>query len=605
MRRLLILLVWTWVATVHAQDQPALPDKEAEAAKLLTELLLASDKLAVPKLDDDGAVPFVKLMATYEYAALAAADVATLSPLDQPFQRYVAVADKSPAFYAAFCYGLNLAANRNPLLYRPVPIAGGALLRIDLRLLAAEEKDFESLFQAYEDLDEIDPYYHAKAAATVQTVKVKKTITVPAYRASDGRVYTTKIVEVEEAVPGEVLAPAQHAILPVIQQLHTLTKSSAPLLKAEKLLAVLLSTTNDGRYYQFRGLQKSGGGKTAEQKALELLGADAKVVANLRADERIGMLRSEVTGKPRAIEFFYGSGTRPSLGPSFVAITRDFFEGRIDPRRHPLKNLLDYKHDAAELIGILANGMPLFAVFDGDGELVDSALDRAVTDRGVPSPHSTILQGAISCIRCHGPDDGYKPASNHVKLMIRNGLEIVGDTSTVDNAFQVRQRLLGLYAGDLDEPLRIARTTQSRACWAVTGGIGIQDVSAKLTDIYNEYMYAPVTPRRALRDLGYEASDVDAIRLFNRVVPRMPLDPVTGTSPESIITLALRTWRPPTAKNPNAAPLSINRDDWEQEFQDVMLRVVEEEVRTQKGHPAAGAIKVRAVDTLPAEPAAQ
>src|SRR5262249_44913834 len=69
-----------------------------------------------------------------------------------------------------------------------------------------------------------------------------------------------------------------------------------------------------GSYYQLAGIGDTLG------EFLEQAGADPKLIAKLRSDQRTAMI-SEVTDKWRQIEAFFGSGVRPEFGPSLITIT--------------------------------------------------------------------------------------------------------------------------------------------------------------------------------------------------------------------------------------------------------------------------------------------
>jgi len=544
---------------------------------------------------------------------LAATDIAGLALEDQPFQRYLFTYDTSNEFYGAFCYVINSSISHAATLYKPPRLAGGHLIRIDLRRLWPQKQEFQSLIPIYEELATIDPYFHVTGQVTVKK-KVKKTVEVTEfeektvtektgrqvrklyqyangqqfYRLEDETRTVTKKVpvkrkkEVEEEVE-EQIEGTEHALhllgtnktdAPILVLAES-TRSAVPILRADWFIFIVSNSdeAENGRYYQFRLIEKSKDDKSAEQLWLESVGIDYAVVQNIRADQRVGMWRSKVTGKPRAIEYFFAPSTRPAVGPAGVSITRDYFKGAVDAKEHPLKNLLNYKFDGSEAMGYLRNGMMTFTLFDGAGELVTKAPPNLVADRTIPAPHDTELTSMISCIRCHGPTDMWMDAPNEVLHLSKGvrGLNFFDDESDKENPEATMDRLAGLYAGEMDEFLRISRNTHAKATFIVTGGMKIPDVSKKIGEIYNTYRYDLVTVQTACLELGWRVSEEDAYDWFHRILPKLPPNRF-GVSPENV---TVGTLRASSARY----PLSVNRDDWEQEYADAMLRVTTEAVR--------------------------
>lgn len=542
-------------------------------------------------------IKFVKLWASYDFAMAALQDIQTVPAEDQPYQRYVATQDTSDDTYDAFCWGLNLVMQHNSTLYRPARVASKHLIRVDLRQLASQSERLKKLGASWEKLSARDPHFHTRVIDKVPRT-ITRDIPVPPYRARDGRTYSHKTIE--DVVFEEKLTarPSQHAGLPALEALHLATSSESPLISLPQLVRTMLSQLGDGMYYEFRGIEQTDSKSTAEQKFLDLVGADQSRTRELRAEERVAMWRSGVTGNVRAIEFFYATGTRARLGPSLVTITRDFREGKVAGKRNPIKNLLNYTYDGSEAIAILPCGLPAFVLTDGTDKRVDVGPQDLVTDHRIPAPHPANLQPGISCIRCHAEDEGWKPARNDVYLAMKAGLTFLDDESSDTDPVDTRNKLDSMFRGEIDEPLRVARTTTARATFLVAGGKDPKTVATKLSQLYDNHTYGPVTAQVALRDMGYEVAEADAIELFNRVVPALPANRF-GVPGEGITSGSLRLAVPPTAKGGKPVLLSITRDEWDQEFQNVMLRVVTEELRTQKSHPAMNAIPVKPVEALP------
>lgn len=533
---------------------------------------------------------------------LAAADALQLAPEDRPFQTYFLTYDRSKEFYGAFSYVLNSSVGHSSILYQPDIASGGWLIRVDRRRLWPRTEDFVALDAEFQKLGKIEPYFHtqgviAQEQVEFKEVQVKTGRQVQQVFTRNGRRFTQLVDEVvteQQAVPktstvvatgsefslhllGKAAAEAPIIVLSRATATPGLALNANPIMRADWFMFIVSSTLaeENGRYYEFRRIQDSQGGKTAEQLWLETQGVNYEVIKNLRSDQRIAKWRSNITGKPRAVEYFFTTAARPSVGPVGVALTRDYFVGKVDSAAHTLRNLLNYKFDGTEAMGFLPNGMMSFVLFEGNGALTRSAPDKLVSDRTVPSPHQTLLQAPISCYRCHGTTDMWMEATNDIYALSKGkfGLNVFDDQSSNTDPLDTMDRLVGLYAGEMDEFLTSVRNTHAKATFILTNGMQIPDVAKKIGEVYGSYRYNAVTPQVACLELGWVVSEEDAVAHLNLVLPVLPKNR-NGIHTESVVIGTLRAWTP-------QRPLFVNRDDWEQEYADAMLRVQTQAVRMQ------------------------
>lgn len=512
---------------------------------------------------------------------MAVADLATL-PLEQQVNtRYFLTYDRSPEFYGAFNYALNTSVSHSVNYYWPVQVADGWLLRVDLAALWPEVDDFNTLLLVLEDLAKIEPYFHTIGVAEVKKGEEKVLVDVTPYLHTDGKRYTKKWVmkEVVEEVTG-----VEHSLhllgedgdAAPIFTLATVTKSAIPIMRADWFMLIILSQDPlvNGRYYQFQRISKSSGGKTAEQLWLERQGVDYDAVQKIRSDQRLATRRSQVTGSPRAVEYFFTSAVRASIGPAACFLTRDWFVGEVAPDRHPIKNLLGYVHDGSEAMGFNGNGTISFVLTDDKRELIDVAPQKLVSDRTVPIPYPTNLEPPISCIRCHGPQEMWKPVNNDIKTLTTGDyrINIFDDTSSEKEQRDVIDRLRGLYEGDATEALRIASNTHAAATFKITRGMQVIKVTEVISAVYNDFRFGNVTPQQACLELGWRVtSPTQAVEVFNRIVPVLPPN-TSGISPETDTVGSLRKWT-------DTNGLFVSRDDWQHEYADIMLRAQTEAIR--------------------------
>lgn len=377
-----------------------------------------------------------------------------------------------------------------------------------------------------------------------------------------------------------VRLPGRHLPARAFADLTARLRTAAPVVSHDYWIARHLSTIRDkglfaelygGRYYQFMLFRRGQEGATDEDLIFESLGLGnvkagqtaAKLFEAVRSDQRVGMFKSGVTGKPRRIDFFRSPSNRDGTG--VVSVTHDTLDKSIDVGQHAMMNLIEFRDDGREGIFEQRNGLHGFYIADGRGRLVDEAPPDLVADHTIPAPHGRRLQPAISCIRCHGAarDDGWKPAQNQVKLLIEKSkrLDVLGDTTnraaTVPDTLD---RLAGLYGGDPERKLLPrARDDYAEAVLRATGPwAGSKDqadavnlAGARLSKIWADRHYQMVTPVIALRELGLVAAEQDAPAVLDAVLPPSVEDAALGAVPEDVRIGALLVGLP------------INRVDWD------------------------------------------
>lgn len=496
--------------------------------------------------------------------ALALADAGTLPESDRPFQRVIWcppwMPDTTPL---AVSYAVNLAVSRSDVIQQPAVTGNaqtGVLVRWDLRRLArGQEAEFAELYSVWERLAESEPYFSVRSKVVID----KQTKTV--------------------AAPGGHTGVEQATIL------RGLTKSSVPIVRADWFLRMCLTTLEGGLYYEFAGIKKAPEGSklTDQQFWLAKFGASEERSRELRSDQRVAMFRSLVTNKPRRTDWIKPQGGRDNDGRVFI--THDIADGDILAAQHPMRNLLKFDDRARELIALKNNGMQEFALFNDAGALQREVPPDIARDSTIPPPHTDILQPGLSCIRCHGPNDGYMPLPNDVLEMLDKGVDVFGDlrgggyTETLD-------LLAGLYTGRADKHLNRARDDYEEAVVRATNGrLGGEKISAitatssLVSSIVGDYWYSYVTPQTALIELG-ESIDVPANEAgaaaaqraaivqdaLAKLWPPLEPDPATGVSVRDPIMGGL------------LSGIAVRRQDWEAVYADAALQAI-----NSKPQPAA------------------
>lgn len=508
---------------------------------------------------------------------LAIADLGTIDEFTRPFIRYVWVPEPNIKNSAAISFAVNSVISKVPLIVNPDILFEGRLLRIDLRKYVPNDIELAKIIQVYDKLG-TDPYFHLIESSYVvpSNAKVITNSADPAgstrFLYNDGHYFLNNQNQLF-ILSGKTWAPyagtefknaasvfGSHVGLEQSTILLGMSKSTAIITRYDYFLSRILTTLDGGLYYELAGIERNPKGKSAQEALLESLGSSESRVAVLKSDQRAALFKSRVTGRPRRIDIFQGEGVAVSNGSGLITLTHDSKEGDIKAIQDPIRNLLEFEDAARELIAEKSNGLHIFALFNSKGELQDSAPDNVVKDHTIPAPHTARLQCAISCIRCHGPLEGYQPFDNEVQKMLSGLFDIYDDVSSKANVPETLTRLAGLYSGDLSKVLRRGRDDYSDAAIRATyGNYNVAQISEIISEIYENYNYREVDAAIASRELGINVPEDQAIEYFVEIVkPRLVM--ANGVVPEDPIIAALKTG------------LRVNRFQWELVYADAAIR---------------------------------
>lgn len=498
------------------------------------------------------------------YAA-AARDLATVPEFDRPFVRYIWVQSGEDEDVQALNFVLNL-ASLGSTIFLPVQ-TGGILVRIDLRWMIATADDFEKVLELWEALA-FDPtfsrLYHGQTLLALDPETP-----VPWLKrrwVKDGNQWLLASRELTTKRCGDLVDPVVVRLnVPVLEPLQSELQAAmatlAPVVDSRYLTGRLTSTIKDrdvvqgkerenlfsivwgGLYYEFAGIRKSATkGVTDLQQLLIDMGIGSKdepfekFFERLRSDERLAMYRSDVTGKPRRVVWVGTPNSRLSAANGVVFITEDLRNRDVERGSDPTANLVNFTPRAYEVIWTRRNGHLGYAIFGENQELLEKAAAEVVVDHTVPPPNTSELQGPISCLRCHGPHDGWQPLRNEVRELVPL---VVGDLTKkrslkdIHAAADLQDRLKGWYYGDAKGPLFIARMQNAKAVLRTTGKWKGEDAtkvaqlaSARVGKVFAEDRYNAIDAKEAARRLGLAANtdaflkavSIDEKRLEDSVV---------------------------------------------------------------------------------------
>lgn len=522
-----------------------------------------------------------KIQRPYDAIAMVLQDIQTISEPERQFIRYIWIPETSMEKIAAVSFTINTTINRTSVIVNPDILYDGHLLRFDFRKYFYNEKDLLDTMKVYESFGN-DPYFHLVQSSYVVPNSAKRLGTLPgdplgSIRFSNGgknffldrqKLFILQpdnswlLTDVQE-FKSKVTVYGAHVGLEQSTILLGLAQNTSVVTRYDYFITRALTTLDGGLYYKLSGIQANPVGKTAQEALLESLGSSEQRVEALNASQRVALFKSRVTGRPRRLDLFQGEGVAVSNGTGLISITHDSKEGDIEAIQDPIRSLLDFQDSARELIAEKPNGLHIFALFNDKGELQDQAPDFIVKDHTIPPPHTARLQSAISCIRCHGPLDGWQPFENEVQTMLSGLFDIYDDASSKDNIPATLTKLASLYSGDLSKVLRRARDDYNDAAIKSTyGNFNIAQISDIVSTIYADYNYTEVDAFIALKDLGVKASEDEAQRFFTEiVVPRHIY--ANGVIPEDPIIAALKSG------------LKVNRFQWELVYADAAIRSME------------------------------
>ncbi len=419
--------------------------------------------------------------------AAALADTEQLAAHEQKTTRYLSLfavrPDRRDEVAAVASYTLN-ALSRSRGIVPPTRVTA-TLLRFNIEHYTTGKHATREWLAAWEKIVELDPYWHIRtdvvsvgnALRGVPEAPIgvsASTRPIPARREHRGHSLQTQTVTVDGGWVN----------LPNAARLKQLTASNGALLRADHFIA---TASVPPRYYEFAGVEAK------EADFLKSLGVDVKAIEQLRANAGANLILSGVTQKPRRIVWQQGP-----LGGVYSTLDVERVAAERDPIRRPLSvDGLAFEYDASEWFAMRANGLWLTALYNRAGQRQDSVPDRVAKDTSDPAADGIIVP-MLSCIRCHR-EGGLRPFRDDQHSLRADGIEF--RTLRAKDA----ERAAEFY----DEPrlrrqIEFDRETYSRAVARATAGMRPSDLADALARTAREFLYTPVTPEQAARELGPE-----------------------------------------------------------------------------------------------------
>lgn len=374
--------------------------------------------------------------------------------------RYLSMAhvpeDQHDDLARAVSFVLN-STSRSTVISRPGVIHGTKIIRIDLSRYAPDPKDFSSYSSNWFAVASKDRYWH------ILTEKQDE----------DGNVKT-------------FLAEGPWLREGALRELREMSGAKGVLMRADQWLVVASSTEPIGYYYFLAGIPKT------EKQFLAQFNVSFERDFDFLILRGASLIESQVTFKPRRLY-----RAQSVFGGIYITRDMEVPKAETDPLRHPIDDDLTFEisHDASEIIAVGRNGLFRYALYDGDGERVDTVPDVIAKDS--TDPHGTgILYPMISCVRCH-VENGLRPFQDDFSALVNQP-----DRAFVQLNPQGLERVRFFYdQAALASDIAVDRKIYDDATMQAAA-VNFAEMSQILAEQYNKFLNQVVTLERASAEVG-------------------------------------------------------------------------------------------------------
>lgn len=441
-------------------------------------------------------------------AMQARAELAKHDPHAAEFTQFIWSPTASDDEYAAVAVALNTALNQSAVEVTPRRLFGGALIAVDLTQLADDADELAFVTHEWFRHAEDEPYFHVQVI--VDGKPKTHDVICPKFLHTDGKWYTSRTAKVV------IAAPHLGVNMPV-----------GLVYRADEFVSRVLSSVGRGTYLRWRRITP-GVTKLADY-------LKSRNASTPQSIER-AIVDSDVTGGPRGIRFWNTQSTVPSQGAGVFWITDDISKDNRNDAANVSRNIRKAKVDAHEGILTLENGWPEYTLWNGAEVAQKNAPEDVAKNKG-RHPWDERIHGAISCIQCHGPNEGLQPFRNIGRdMLVQQGIDfkgLFGGFRPGANHEELRAILSEFRAEqfEIDALLQNSRDSLSNRTFAVTRLLGeLNRMNARpafeaVTAVYGEYEERWVTPAIAAQELGFAVpvDDPTGARTMQFAVPRLNL----------------------------------------------------------------------------------
>ncbi len=450
----------------------------------------------------------------------AAADLRTLAPAIRPYARYLSLGCEWEGTElddaARVMFGHVNMLSRQTVITRPVVLAGGRLLRLDVR-------DYGKIFTTqWERLADVDPYFHEPTTG-------HEVILWPGGTWRDGFHYdagtfTWKRPKVQLA---RWMAEGKDGVKDATY-LVTATQSRVPLVRTDWMFnqtAVQFKRTPG--YYDFLGIKD-------EASFEKLIGIRKKEF--IRVELRESVAKSTVTHEARALVREDAEGGFRWRSIDFIRAT-----GKKDPLENQGRNL-DRQADATEQYGTLPNLLPVTLAANNKGVRQDFAPAEIAADVMSSSTDKKVHVNA-SCIRCHAAAGQLQPITAWHRNLMTPPLNSQFADKDAEKAYRASLLFREQYGRNLESHLEKDRRVYADAIKEATGW-SAEVFGQKYAWMWERYEDAAVGAAHAARDLGVSVARLRAaidreIRTTGRTSPTLSMFLLEGERAQAV---GIRQW---------------------------------------------------------------
>jgi hypothetical protein len=469
----------------------------------------------------------------------AAADIKKIPSDDQAYVRYFSLYNIPKAKRKAYAQTISFIINslsREGTIEPPKFVADSdeTVLRIDLRDYQIKSASWDELGKKGSGIrPAAEPYFHTLLEKT--EIPVEKRIVEKTKEVIVGYDYYKRPIYQSQSYTETIEIPGKPKVTKLLGNgLWLDAKASAYLIEKTQTEFPIFRgdwfVTNASvppAYYNFLGL----GNK--EEDFEKLVFTDSKLAAKAKSEIKGVVILSGVARNNRTVL------RSPTFTNGYFWATHDTLKS-IDDRDY-MRNFLDEKFDATEIIATLSNGLQAYFLANGKGERQDAAptdiaIDNTAADR-------TVRNGR-SCIVCHVA--GLQPIDEE----IRNLTQKLTDKDKI-NLLVTKQddylRIKNFFKPDIVK--RIAADQQIYAeAILEANGLKMEVNATQFAQVYDNYAESLLTLDEVAREVA---------------VPSNKLERYIAQSDDPHI-LGL-------TKNPVRA---LRRDQWEQSFPGFMLVIL-------------------------------
>lgn len=294
--------------------------------------------------------------------------------------------------------------------------------------------------------------------------------------------YNINLREIAPAVVGKEVAPGTWFDITAYETVRTLTGSEFPMMRADWFIG---NVSLNPAYSEF-----------LEIKTL----TDFNKLVRFRTEDQDLSGRAVVADSQLVSLHQRGIEYTPKVGGTYWQ-TYDYFKST--GINNLLKDPLNRKRDAGEILAELPNGLQAFALVDGADKIIDVADGNIVMDKVSPWKHGLVWNGMYSCTVCH--KNGAQDILDEVRPLTAPPRGLI---SKKQKEFQ---EFVDLYSKNMEAEIANTRQRYAAAVLAATRGMKVEEAIPAYGNAFVSYWQKPLDLAQAAREVGCTPDQLKAI----------------------------------------------------------------------------------------------